>query len=107
MRGGVADNEFGEHDDDRIGDCGEDGGGGRANEDSNEGLSHGEIERGAGLDENKPNRVDSHEDEVDRKEAGAGSVSKEDTAHADNKIDETGADIEPPVAVVNGENAPL
>ncbi len=44
---------------------------------------------------------------MDREKSGAGGKSKQDKTDADDKIDEAGADVEEPVAMVDGEDAPF
>lgn len=44
---------------------------------------------------------------MDGKKRCAGGISKQNETCADDKIDETGADIEKPIAVVDGEDAPF
>lgn len=107
VSGGETDDEFGNNQYPGIGERGEDAGGSGAEEDSDESLDHGEIEGGAGLDDDKPESVARHEGEVDGEEGGASGVSQEDEADADDKVDEAGADVEPPVAVVDGKDAPF
>lgn len=59
------------------------------------------------FDKNEPDGISSHEDEMDWEKGSAGSVGKQDKTHADDEVDEAGANIEKPVTVIDGEDAPL
>lgn len=107
VRGGEADEELGGNDDDWVGNGGKDGGGRRAEEDSNEGLDDGKARRRARFNKDQPNGIANHEDEMDREKSRAGGVGEKDETDADNEIDEAGAEVEQPIAVVNGENTPF
>lgn len=107
VRSGETNEKFGGDNDDWIGNGGEDSGGRRAEEDCGEGLEDGEARSGAGFDENEPDGVANHEDEVDWEEGGAGGVGEEDEADANDEVDEARAEIEQPIAVVDGKDAPF
>lgn len=107
IRSGETDEKFGGDDDNRVRNGGKDSGGRRAKEDCGEGLEDGEARPGAGLDENEPDGVANHEDEVDWEEGGAGGIGEEDEADADDEIDEARAEVEQPIAVVDGKDAPF
>lgn len=107
VSGGETDDKLGDDEDPGIGEGGEDAGGGGAEKDGDEGLDYGEVERRAGLNHDEPEGVAGHEGEVDGEEGGAGGVGEEDKADTDNEVDEARADIEPPVAMVDGKNAPF
>lgn len=66
--GGIADDEFGDNDDNRITDSGKDGSSRTADENSNESLSDSKVHRGAGLDNDKPDGVAGDKYKVDGQE---------------------------------------
>ncbi len=107
VRSGETDDELGGDENDRIRNGSEDGGGGGAEEDSNESLDDGEAHGRAGFDEDEPDGVANHKDKMNGEEGGARGISKEDETNADDKINKAGTEVEQPVAVIDGEDAPF
>jgi len=105
--GGVTDEETSNDEDRGIGNGGENRGGGSAEEDGSEGLDDSKDLGGTGFNQDEPDGVADDERDMNGENGGAGGVGEENETGTDDEVNEARADIEQPIAVVDGENPPF